>query len=265
MRNSHLVFFTIVLIVPLLILSGCTSSSPPVSPTAASEIKTDAQEKTYIVGIYGNNHPFSYYNGSAQGFNVDSMSWIAQKKGMDVTFTFLAHDIPALKAKKIDLIYSGMPDTPEWAEQVNFTQPYWEVNQGVIVWKHSIVSLSEVEEGKTIIGTLRSSTASVWIFNNLIKTGKMPSDNLRFYDNMSLAMDDLPKGNIDAVMCDDLGLENSIANRPLKKVGPIKTKQEYSIAIRKDDPKLLATMNDGLAQLKADPYWQELIVKYKMK
>ena len=226
-------------------------------------------DKTYIVGIDGQYQPFSYIDasGTAQGFDVDAMRWIAEKKGMKVTFQATAWDgiIPALQAKKIDLIYAGMTITPERAEQVNFTAPYWEVNQDVVARKDSTLTLDEVKAGKAIIGTQSGCTAAIWIDKNLISTGKMPQGNLKLYDNTPLAVDDLTSGRVDAVMYDDLVLKDIIANKSVKKIGNIETKEEFGIAVRKSDPELLATLNEGLVQLKADPYWQELIVKYKMK
>jgi polar amino acid transport system substrate-binding protein len=93
----------------------------------------------------------------------------------------------------------------------------------------------------------------------------MPSSQLKLYANTPLAVDDLVAGRIDAVMYDDLVLKDIIANKPVKIIGNIETQEEFGIAVRKSDRQLLAMLNDGLAQLKADPYWQELIVKYRMK
>ena len=93
----------------------------------------------------------------------------------------------------------------------------------------------------------------------------MPQDKLKLYANTPLAIDDLVAGRVDAVMYDDHVLKDMIEGKPVKIIGNIETKEEFGIAVRKSDPELLATLNDGLAQLKADPYWQELIVKYKMK
>ncbi|MDD4483117.1 MAG: transporter substrate-binding domain-containing protein [Methanoregula sp.] len=42
------------------------------------------------------------------------------------------------------------------------------------------------------------------------------------------------------------------------------TGEQYGIAIRKNDPELLALMNSGLADLHADPYWQKLLTEYKL-
>jgi len=264
-RNFLSYALAAVLITLLLLFAGCTSSSSPAAPAAGSGL----QDKTYIVGIDGQYQPFSYIDasGTAQGFDVDAMRWIAQKKGMKITFQATAWDgiIPALQAKKIDLIYAGMTITPERAEQVNFTAPYWEVNQDVVARTDSSLTLDDVKAGKAIIGTQSGCTAAIWIDKNLIATGKMPQGNLKLYDNTPLAVDDLTSGRVDAVMYDDLVLKDIIANKSVKKIGNIETKEEFGVAVRKADPELLATMNDGLAQLKADPYWQELIAKYRMK
>jgi polar amino acid transport system substrate-binding protein len=254
-----------VFITLLLVCAGCTGTSPATTPATS----TGLQDRTYIVGIDGQYQPFSYIDssGTAQGFDVDAMRWIAQKKGMKITFQATAWDgiIPALMAKKIDLIYAGMTITPERAEQVNFTAPYWEVNQDVVARKDSNLTLDDVKAGKAIIGTQSGCTAAIWIDKNLISTGKMPQGNLKLYDNTPLAVDDLTSGRVDAVMYDDLVLKDIIANKSIKKIGNIQTKEEFGIAVRKSDPELLATLNDGLVQIKADPYWQELITKYNMK
>jgi polar amino acid transport system substrate-binding protein len=256
---------TIALVVLCLLLAaaGCTGSQPATSAAAGTS------EKTYIVGIDGQYQPFSYIDatGTAQGFDVDAMRWIAQKKGMKITFQPTAWDgiIPALQAKKIDLIYAGMTITPERQELVNFSAPYWEVNQDVVTRRDSNLTLDDVTAGKAIIGTQSGCTAAIWIDKNLISTGKMPQGNLKLYDNTPLAVDDLTSGRVDAVMYDDLVLKDIIANKSVKKIGNIETREEFGIAVRKSDPELLAALNDGLVQLKADPYWQELITKYKMK
>jgi polar amino acid transport system substrate-binding protein len=263
MRNFLTCTIALVMLCLLLAAAGCTGGQPA-TPAAAG-----TSEKTYIVGIDGQYQPFSYIDatGTAQGFDVDAMRWIAQKKGMKITFQPTAWDgiIPALQAKKIDLIYAGMTITPERAEQVNFSIPYWEVNQDVVARTDSNLTLDDVKAGKAIIGTQSGCTAAIWIDKNLISTGKMPQGNLKLYDNTPLAVDDLTSGRVDAVMYDDLVLKDIIANKSVKKIGNIETKEEFGIAVRKSDPELLATLNDGLVQLKADPYWQELITKYKMK
>ncbi len=211
------------------------------------------QQKTYIVGIDGQYQPFSYVDssGTPTGFDVDAMRWIARKKGMNITFKPTAWDgiIPALQANKIDLIYAGMTITPERAEQVNFSTPYWQVNQDVVTRTGTATTLNDVLAGKAIIGTQSGCTAAMWIEKNLIETGKMPQENLKLYDNTPLAVNDLEAGRVDAVMFDDHVLKEIILGKNLQTVGNVETREEFGIAVRKSDPELLATLNDGLAQL----------------
>jgi polar amino acid transport system substrate-binding protein len=281
MKSSHLIGITALLILGLLLAAaGCTSGSSPAPASPAASVQSGqekstttapatTQKKTLVVGIDGEYKPFSYLDpsGSATGFDVDSMKWIAQKKGMDVKFQSIAWDgiIPALQAGKVDLIYSGMTITPERAEQVNFSTPYWEINQDVVAKTGSKITVDDVKSGKAIVGAQSGCTAAIWVDKNLITTGKMPQDRLKLYANTPLAIDDLVAGRVDAVMYDDNVMKAMIEGRPVGIIGNIETKEEFGIAVRKSDPELLATLNEGLAELKADPYWQELIVKYKMK
>lgn len=265
MKSSSRYGITALLILLLLLAAaGCSSSSGP-APASPAPV----QKKTVVVGVDGEYKPFSYLDpsGTATGFDVDAMRWIAQKKGLDVRFQPVAWDgiIPALQAKKIDIIYAGMTITPERAEQVNFSTPYWEVNQDVVAKDGSAITLDDVKAGRATIGAQSGCTAAIWVDRNLITSGKMPQDRLKLYANTPLALDDLVAGRIDAVMYDDHVLKTMIEGRPLRVIGNIETKEEFGIAVRKTDPELLATLNDGLAELKADPYWQELIIKYRMK
>ena len=147
-RNAYSLITVIVVLALLQAGAGCTSSSSTVPQSAAV-----VQEKNYIVGIDGQYQPFSYIDasGTATGFDVDAMRWIAQKKGMKVTFQPTAWDgiIPALQAKKIDLIYAGMTITPERAEQVNFSTPYWVVNQDVVT-RNSTATTVQISNKHTV-------------------------------------------------------------------------------------------------------------------
>jgi len=104
----------------------------------------------------------------------------------------------------------------------------------------------------------------MWIQKKLIESGKMPKENLNLYDNTPLAVNDLEAGRIDAVIYDNHVLKAIIQGKNLHIVGNVETEEEFGIAVRKSDPELLAMLDDGLAELKNDPYWPDLVFKYKM-
>jgi len=244
--------------------AGCTSSEP-----ATGDVQGGAEEKmVYSVGIDVPYPPFSEMDkdGNPTGFDVDSIRWIAENQDFDVKFEVVAWDaiIPALQAKQIDMVYSGMTITDERREKVEFSIPYWTVNQMVVALPDSNVTLDDVKEGKVIVGTQSGCTAAMWMEENLVDTGLMAKENLKVYPDTPKAVDDLTTGRIDAVMYDDLSLKDIIAGRDVEKIGFIETKEEFGIAVRKDDAELLGKLNAGLTNLMADPYWEELKIQYDM-
>lgn len=249
------------ILVLLILLAGCTTtnSTPPV---------VKEQRPLYIVGIDGEYPPYSYIeaDGTAHGFDVESIRWIADKKGFDVQIQPMAWDgiIPALQAGKIDMVYSGMTITEDRKEMVNFSNPYWKVNQSVAVHKESGKTMDEFKAGKLIMGAQRGTTGAFWVEENVIRTGLMPVDNLKLYDSFPDAVVDLQNRHLDAIIYDTPPLLDAIAGKPIILIGDISTGEDIGVAVRKGDTKLLATINDGLSQLMTDPHWEELKEKYGM-
>ena len=275
MQRKGLVLVSLIGLVLLLLMSGCTTTQQPAQspevPASPTEEVPQAQGTAalYRVGIDAAYQPFSMVgpDGKATGFDVDSMKWIAKDQGFEVEFLPIAWDgiIPALLAGKIDLVYAGMTITEERKEKVNFSKPYWTVNQMVVVKEGSPITLDEVKNGSVVIGTQRGCTAAIWIDENLVNQSLMPAENLKLYDNTPLAVDDLVSGRIDAVMYDSTVMNDIIAGKPVTKVGMVETNEDFGIAVRKDDTELLEKLNTGLEKLMASPDWEALKQKYKME
>lgn len=275
MQRKGLVLVSLIGLVLLLLMSGCTTTEQPAQspevPASPTEEVPQAQGTAalYRVGIDAAYQPFSMVgpDGKATGFDVDSMKWIAKDQGFEVEFLPIAWDgiIPALLAGKIDLVYAGMTITEERKEKVNFSKPYWTVNQMVVVKEGSPITLDEVKNGSVVIGTQRGCTAAIWIDENLVNQSLMPAENLKLYDNTPLAVDDLVSGRIDAVMYDSTVMNDIIAGKPVTKIGMVETNEDFGIAVRKDDTELIEKLNTGLEKLMASPDWEALKQKYKME
>jgi len=236
-------------------------------------VNTPAEDgkKTYVVGIDAEYPPFSYLgdNGEFVGFDVDSVKWIAEQKGFNVKIQGVAWDgiIPALQTGKIDMVYSGMSITPDREEKVNFTIPYWQVNQGVAVKSGSEVTMDQFTNGTVVIGVQRSCSADQWMqstlfdeeqYNQLVKDGK-----IKLFDSFPMSMVALEQGLVDAVVFDDVNIESYIQGKPqFTMLGIIETEEFYAVAVRKDDNDLRELMNAGLTELMASEKWNELIAQY---
>ncbi|RXE56086.1 ABC transporter substrate-binding protein [Methanoculleus taiwanensis] len=242
-------------------IAGCTGTETPTTTDTGAK-------QTYIIGIDAEYPPYSYLDkdGNAIGFDVDSAKWIAEQQGFEVKFQPTAWDgiIPALQAGKIDMVYSGMTITDERKEKVNFSIPYWQVNQTVAIHNDTAVTMDNFYAGTLIVGAQRGTTGQIWVEENLIDSGKMPSENLKLYDSFPLVAADLQNKRIDAAIYDKPPMLDAIADKPAHIIGEIDTGEVYGIAIRKTDTELLETMNEGLTKLMADPYWEELKTTWDM-
>lgn len=253
-------------------LCGCTEKQADAPAAVAepevTEVPIETGKPVYVVGIDGEYPPYSFIDksGEAQGFDVESIRWIADEMGFEVKVQAMAWDgiIPALQAGKIDMVYSGMTITEERKNAVNFSKPYWVVNQTVTVHDDSDYTMDDFMTGAAKIGAQRGTTGAFWVENNLIEEGVITADQLVTYDNFPLVIADLQNKRIGFAIYDRPPMLEAIAGKPMEIIGEIDTGEEYGVAIRKTDTELLNTINEGLDHLMASPKWEELKQKYEM-
>lgn len=226
-----------------------------------------AAEKTYVNGIdAGGFEPYAWVDktGKTTGFDVEAVEWIGKKMGFKVKHQPVewASIIPALQAKKIDFIASGMSATAERAKLVNFTIPYYKVTQVLVTKSGEKAALNAMLTSGKKIGVQRGTVTAKYLEELSKKPGMKLS--LMMYDSSDLAMQDLNIGRIEGV-----GMDNTVAKEMLKKDKKTKVlgtfdapAEDYGYAVRKDDAELLKKLNDGLKLLMADPHWKELKKKY---
>lgn len=225
--------------------------------------------KTYVNGIDPNYPPFAYVDnetGKPAGFDVDALDWIAKNMGFEVEHKPMQWDgiIPALNAKQIDMICSGMSVTPERAKVVQFSDPYWQVNRVFIVPADSTLTVDEILSKPIAVGVQRGTSEA-----NAIKEEQQAKGypfELRFYDSAPLAVEDLQNGRIQAALMDELPADDAISKgRKVKKAGVHGMPDDFGVAMRKDEKDLRKLIDEGYKHLMADPYWQELQKKYLHK
>ncbi|MBQ7585001.1 MAG: amino acid ABC transporter substrate-binding protein [Desulfovibrionaceae bacterium] len=228
-----------------------------------------AHAKNYINGIDPNYPPFAYVDektGKPAGFDVDSLDWIAKKMGFTVTHKPLAWDgiIPALNAREIDLICSGMSITQERAKVVKFSNPYWEVYRVFVTKTDSKLTPKDILSKKIDLGVQRGTSEALALKKEQQEKGYPLT--FHYYDSAPLAIEDLLNGRIDAAFMDELPADDALSKgRKIKKVGTHGEADHFGVALRKGDQELLKLINDGYKKLMADPYWKELQKKYMNK
>ena len=226
-----------------------------------------AEEKVYINGIDANFPPFAFVDkaGKPDGFDVAIVDWIAKDQGFKVKHQPMDWDgiIPSLKAKKIDFIASGMSISEARKKEVNFTMPYWKIEQVMVAKKDANVTPEAAMAAGNKIGVQRGTTEAKWIEENLIKKGK--KFELVYYDSAPLATMDVVNGRIVAAAMDDAPAKDAVMKQPVKIIGGFgMPDEEFGYAVRKQDTKLLGMLNAGLKKAMASPVWAEMKKKYAL-
>ena len=190
-----------------------------VRPVCATVI---AAEKVYINGIDANFPPFAYVDksGNPDGFDVKALDWIAKEMGFKVKHQPMDWDgiVPSLKAKKIDIVASGMSITDERKKQVNFTIAYWKIKQVLVAKKDAKITAEKALADGNKIGVQRGTTEAKWIEENLIKKAGKKFELVQ-YDSAPLAIEDVINGRIIAAAMDDAPALDAAKKKPVKIMG----------------------------------------------
>ena len=217
-----------------------------------------AKEKIYV-GTNAEFPPFEYLeNGKITGFDIELMNEIGKVLNADIKIQDMAFDglLPALQLKKVDVVIAGMTATEERMKTVAFTQPYYTASQVIIVKEgdNSIKSFEDLK-GKRV-GVMLGFTGDTVVSE--IEGVKIERFNAAYAGIMALKAD-----KADAVVLDSEPAKNYVKQNPgLKLAEADVAKEEYAIAIRKNDKALLEKIEKALTEIKANGTYDKLIEKY---
>lgn len=144
-----------------LVLGACAGPSGQAAQTDPfPNIRRIQEAKVLKVGTGAGYYPFEMIdkNGKTVGFDMDIAQAMAKSLGVElqvVDFKDFDAILPALGAGQIDMILAGMTITPERALVVNFSKPYFQSGQSVLVnnkHKGKVSSYADLDvEGMTIV------------------------------------------------------------------------------------------------------------------
>ncbi len=220
-----------------------------------------------VNGIDANFPPFAYIDktGQPSGFDVEAMNWVAKDIGVEVVHQPIEWDgiITSLLTKKIDIIASGMSITPERAKQVNFSIPYWVIEQVMVTKKGSPLAVNDILTGKKVIGVQQGTSEAKWLKEQAAEKGW--NFELRYYSSAPLAVEDVLNGRIDAAAMDDAPAKDAASKKDIQVVGTFGMGDEqFGYALRKEDKELLEKVNKSLVKFMATPEWTALVNKYEL-
>ena len=200
--------------------------------------------------------------GELVGFDIDLINRIAEEAGFEVEIQNTAWEgiFGGLGAGQYDAVISSVTITAERQENMDFSEPYINAGQVLIVQQST--------SGVTTLEDLRGEEVGAQIgTTGAIEIQNMDGVELRTYDEIGLAIEDLANGRISGVVADtpiaaNYALQNEEYSETLKIVGEPFTNEFYGIAVQEGNDDVLAMINEGLAAAQEDGYIEELENKW---
>lgn len=221
-----------------------------------------------MFGTSADYPPFAYYNDNFQldGLDVALALKLAEKLGVPADIKDIAFEgLPgALQVGQVDAIIAAMAITPERQQTLDFSDVYYISEDAILSRAGSDLDVvDDVQDlaGKRV-GVQRATIFEDWLVTSLVETGLTDATNIFAYTDADLAVNDLKRGRVDAVVM-DLEPAKSFAGRGgVRLVGEGLNRQMFAIALPKGQPELLELVNRALEELKAENVIATLVQQY---
>lgn len=215
-----------------------------------------------VVGTNAEFPPFEYIgdDGNPDGFDIALIKEIGKKLGMEVKIENMEFgSLVAAIGSKIDASIAGMTITEERLQSVDFSDPYYDAYQYVIVPIDSNIATFDDLKNKNIGCQL--GTTGFYIADEDIEGATATG-----YNKGVDAVNDLINGRVELVIIDKnpamvFGEKFSDKVKVLDGAQFGFEMEQYAIALPKGS-ELVGKVNDALKELKADGTFDALVSKY---
>lgn len=245
------VFGGLVLVASACLLTACGSSDK--KDTSVSDIK---DKGTMVVALNPEFAPFEFKTlvdgkDTIVGADIEIAKAIGEELGVKVKFSSMSFNnvLASLQSGKADIAISGISATPERKKAYNFSEPYYESENVVLIKKTDLdkytktTSLDGLSVG-TQKGTIQETVAS-----EQLKGAKV----VALTQNGEM-INELKNGQIQAVVLEKPIAEGYVANNDDLTISNITLKNDdadaYAVALPKDDDKLTKKVNKVINELK---------------
>ena len=202
--------------------------------------------------------PYEYVEGKEiVGIDAEIAKLIADDLGKELIIEDMAFDsiIAAVQSGKADIAMAGMTVTEDRKQNINFSDPYTEAAQVIVVKSDSDVTKPDDLTGKTI-GVQIGTTGDIYAED-------IEGATIERYSKYFEAINALTQDKIQAVIVDrEPGKVFVTENPDLKMIDEEFTVEQYAIGVAKDNTQLLDDINASLKKLQESGKIDEIINKY---
>jgi ABC-type amino acid transport substrate-binding protein len=218
--------------------------------------------KTVTIATHITYPPFEFtQDGKPAGFDIDLMREIGKRAGFTPEFQNVRFDliIPGLDNNLYDAAISAITITEDREEQIDFSDPYYNADQSLLVPSDSNIRSTDDLSDTTVgvqLGTMGAAQAEEFQSEGTV-------GEVRTFDTIEDAFAALENGQVDAIINDlpDSQDRASQSDGRLKIVETIPTGVQYGIAFPKDS-EMVDPVNEALAEIKEDGTYEKIYKKW---
>ena len=210
--------------------------------------------------------PMEFVDANKQivGFDIDFINAVAKEAGLQVAVKNTAWDgiFAGVEAGQYDAIISSVTITPERQAKYDFTVPYVQIGQILVVPKAERATTLAGLKGKKVSAQIGTTGA--------MEIKKVHGVELKTYDEVGLAFEDMAAGRISGVVCDNptavtYALQKKEYSSKFKIVGKPFTREAYGIVVKKGNKELVAQLNKGIMAVQKKKIDLKLKKKWQLK
>lgn len=259
------------LLFPVLAGAGMLGHS-----AAQADVLADVKaKKTLVCGVIDIYEPFGYIDPATRavvGYDVDVCNAIGKSLGARVELRPLSIEarIPALQQGHADVLAAGLAHSAQRAQQVDYSYGYY-VSNNVVVVKNS--------RGYKTVSDLAGKRVS-YVKGSITETylkKAVPTAIAVGYEDVPTAFTALAQGRVEGISQSEEPLSKLITKLGSQAsqytvLQPPTGQEVWGIGVRKNEPAMLAAVNDALTRMEQSGEIQAIFDKwlgaattYKMK
>lgn len=224
----------------------------------------DKDPAVFILGLDESFPPMGYrdQDGSLVGFDLDVAAEVCNRLGWTLELQPIDWGVKEIELEQgnIDCIWNGFTITEERAQVVDFSMPYIENQQVLVVMSDSDIMAQEDVAGRKLGFQAGSSSEDALVLNPDFRAGIGEEVKVNDY---ALGFMDLEQGSIDALLVDSIVADYYITmlQGDYRVIEGSLAGEQMGIGFRKGSP-LRDQVNACLSEMKADGALGEISTKW---
>lgn len=241
-----------------LVAAGCGGGDDEGGGEAAGGVET-IEEGILTVGTDAPFPPFEIGRPpDVTGYDIEVMNAIAEDLGLEPEYVNSSFDtiFRDVAQGRFDIVAAASTITPQREETVDFSDPYYEAQQALLVEEGSDVASVDDLSGLTV-GAQDGTTGETFA------NDETEAESVRGFPQGPDAINALVSGQVDAVIIDQpVALDAVEEQGGVEVVEEIETGELYGFAMAPGDDALREQVNEALARIKEDGTLADLYEEY---